>query len=71
MRNLMTSAVLAAASFFALAGTASASLVIEFWDEANPGRLIAGNIPGGTKKNDVLAALGPRSWTATTARRFG
>ena len=58
MRNLMTAAVLAAASFLALAGTASASLLIESWDEANPGRLIASNIPGGTKKNDILAALG-------------
>lgn len=58
MRNLMKSTVAAATILLAMAGTASASLLIESWDESNPARLVSGSIPGGTKKNDVLSALG-------------
>lgn len=53
--------LLATATVLGIAGTASASLVIESWDESNPAKLLAGAIPGGTAKNDVLTALGFKS----------
>lgn len=52
------STIMAFATVLATAGTASASLVIESWDELNPGALTAGTLPAGGSDNDVLDALG-------------
>lgn len=55
MRNLLRSACLAGVATMAMAGSAAASLVIESWNESNPGALTAGTIG---KRNDALGVLG-------------
>ena len=58
MRKLLRSMIVAGASVLMTAGVASASLVIDSWDETNPGALAAGSIG---HRNDVLGALGVSS----------
>jgi hypothetical protein len=58
MDGFVKSTIFAVASLLATASTAAASLVLESWDEGNPGGLVTGAIPGGSSANAVLSALG-------------
>lgn len=55
MRKLLQLVCLAGASVVAMGGAAAASVIIESWNEANPGALTAGSIG---KRNDALSVLG-------------